>query len=241
MAEVLDALEWQMALASRTIPNAPAPTPGMKFKLLGNNAVSYDSRDVSVDVKKMTATGIISTPKVDLSNDIVIGEGIDTSVHSKNRLVLLMHQPTHPVGRDEDESGNYTVRIGEDRTTATTHFFQKSLEAEQAFRLVEMKALPGMSIGMRPKPGAVEMKNYAGQQFCVIKECLMIENSHVYFPDNPECAILAVQKGLGGRPMVDSLKQLLLPLLPAPMVWSNGATFKRKRRLWMPEIFQGAN
>jgi len=213
----LDIEQFELLLAARGVPGV-RQLEGYRVKQWPAGMVSaYTAKSVDVDVGKMCVTSRLSTPTPDLSNDIVIGKGIDDSMHQHHRLVLLQHNATMPIARAEDQDGNYTKRlIGED-TFGTSYFFQNSLESEQAFRLIEMGALPGASIKIKPKAGQIEMvrsKNGDGP-FALIKECLLFEWSHVFIPDNPEALVVAIEKGLGGKPVVDSLRQLFLPMLPA--------------------------
>lgn len=215
--------DFHLMLSSRV--NQPE-REAWRFKLLPDGLIGFDTKEVSVDVKKMTATGIISTPRLDCSREIVMGEGIDTSLHQRIPLVLLMHKKEIPVGRAEDRNTlAYTVNVTPERTTATTNFFQNSLESEQCFRAVECGALPGMSIGVRDKPGRV--KSYIDKDrmpYGVIEACWLMEYSHVVFPDNYDALVRVVQKGLGGKPLVESLRQLFVPMLPPPKIWSPGAS-----------------
>lgn len=225
MADLFETAElpfdWQMFLAGREGVNQH---PGWMVKRAGRDMASIETTEVKTDAKNMTATGVLSTPRLDQSRDIVVGLGIDTSIHRTNPLALLMHQHSSPIGRFEDKYGMYTVQTGDSKTVGTIHFFP-TIEGEQAFRLVEMKALPGMSVGIRPKPRLVRQKSDAsGMNFCVIEGCWLIEASAVYFPDNPDCLIVAVQKGLGGKPLVPSLKEMFMSMLPETKPIVNGAT-----------------
>lgn len=218
MANVIlsDAPDWQLLLAGR-IGGSLNAQPS-RLKLLPQDMVSFDALAGDaprVDVGKMAVTVCISTSGLDQSRDIVVGNGIDTAIHARNPLALFMHKATIPIGRAFSQDTGYTVQVGDEKTFATTYFFQNSPEAEQVFRLIEIGALPGASVGIRPKPGLVKQANGDdGHPYCVIEGCTLVEYSHVFFPDNPDALVVAVQKGLGK--MAPSLRECLLPLMPAP-------------------------
>lgn len=225
--QLIDNPDWSLALAARQTPDY-RHAPGHRLKLLPMDMVSVDSFATDapkIDVAKMAVTVCISTPTLDQSRDVVVGDGIDTSIHKLNPLVLFMHKPMIPVGRAVDPEGGYSVSVGGEKTYATTHFFQNSKEAEQVFRLIEMGALPGASVGIRPKPGMVkQLQGEDGVPYCVIEGCNLIEFSHVFFPDNPEALVVAVQKGLGGKALSANLMQFIMPLLPARKPVVRGAS-----------------
>lgn len=225
VSEVDDYPDWELILAGRLVPDAQ-PQPGEVIKLISPGTVALNSRhEIKADVGKMAVTVRISTPNADLAGDVVYGKGIDCRFHRMNPLVLLMHNRNNPIGRSLDEAGNYTVVTGDNETIATTYFFQKSLEAEQAFRLVEMGAIPGASIGFKPKAGMVKTKfGSDGKPYMLVSGCDLIEYSHVTIPENPETLVIAIQKGLGGKPLCEPLMQMFAPLMPAKTAWSNGAT-----------------
>jgi hypothetical protein len=178
---------------------------------------------------KMSARVVISTARPDRSDDVVETKGIDLSEHKGNPIVLLNHNKDFPIGHAEDRMGAYTVkRIGDDRMEAETFFTQATQLGEQAFQLVERKVLRGASIGFLPVLGMVE-KRVRGVHY---KAARLVEYSHLAIPDNADCLILAVEKGIGGKALCDPLLQMLRPLVPerAPVVTSGweekGGTYK---------------
>jgi hypothetical protein len=217
----MQTLDLELMLAGRR--GATPPARPWALKLLSDGVIGYESASVMAQPGKMAVTCRISTPNLDRSRDVVIGKGIDTANHARNPLALFNHARWQPVGRAMDPDGNYTVKVGDAETVATTYFFQDMFEAEQAFRLVEMGALNGASVGFRPKPNGVKVSSDDDGQLCVIEACELIEYSHVFFPDNPDCLVSAVEKGLGGRPLCPMLRDAIVPLLPARKAWSPGA------------------
>ncbi len=221
--------ELEMALSGRIVR---PPQDRWHIKLAGG-ALAYDAplpeQSTEVDAGKMAVTIRISTPRLDRSRDMVVGKGIDTSNHQLNPLALFNHDRWMPVGLAVDPSGNYQVKVGDAETTSTTYFFQggknyeHAMACEQVFRLIEMRALNGGSIGFRPKPNKTKVLSDQDGQYFVIEECELLEYSHVYFPDNPETLVVAIQKGIGGRQMAPYLRQSLEPMV-APLLGTKSVT-----------------
>ena len=131
MAHLIDHPDWQLALAARMGPGVKG-LPGHRLKMLPMDMVSYQSngsQPPTIDTGKMAVTACISTPGLDQSRDVVMGEGIDTSIHQKNPLVLFMHKPTLPIAKSFSPATGYAVTNSGDATLATAFFFQNSADS----------------------------------------------------------------------------------------------------------------
>lgn len=187
------------------------PSPRLKLLPGPGGLIGYQpaAPEVTADTGRMTALVRASCPTVDRSGDVVIAGGIDLGDHQKNPVVLLDHSRGTPVGKAESPDGAYTARLDGDALVATTHFAQGNRVAEEAFHLVATGVLRGVSVGILPK--AATPNRTGGHR---IERCLLVEYSHLTVPDNPDCLVIAVQKGLGGRPYSLPIQRLLMAATP---------------------------
>ncbi len=182
--------------------------------------LGYVLRDANATTNagKMSCRVVISTSSPDRSDDVVVTKGIDLGDHSRNPMVLLNHDRNMPVGFAEDPMGKYTVRlVGDNRLEAETYFSKATQLGEQAFQLVERKVLRGASIGFLPIAGMVQKR----ERGTMYKAAKLVEYSHLVLPDNQDCLVQAVEKGLGGKPLVTQLRDMLTPYIetrPAAVV-----------------------
>ena len=184
------------------------------YKLAGGNlAQRADSGPLTLDRRRLTATGVISTAGRDRSGDVVITQGIDLTSHQKNPCVLLEHQV--PIGQAMDPAGVYTVRLEQNQASATTFFSQSSLEAQQAFQLIDEGVLRGLSIAFKPLEFN-QLADQPGNWFPPMKflRVELLEYSHTVLPDNPDALLSAVGKRYGGKALTGALRKSLLAHCP---------------------------
>lgn len=193
----------------------------------GGLAYAIRPRNIITDPGKMSCTVTITTEAVDRSRDVVVTKGLDLSDHRKNPVALLDHNQKMPVGLAQDADGGYTCKhVGDHRIDATTFFHQHTALGEQAFRLVESGVLRGASIGFLPRPGKIEKGHDRDGGVTIYGAGSLIEYSHLVLPDNPDCLVVAVQKGFGGKRLEPELLDYLTPLIPSRPVsvvsgWDN--------------------
>ena len=92
-----------------------------------------------------TARLVITTADVDRVGDVVAPEGVDLSHYRANPVLLMGHDHKTLIGRCED----LAVEPGR-RITAKAVFHDETDDARQAWRLVKMGYLNGVSIGFNP-------------------------------------------------------------------------------------------
>jgi hypothetical protein len=195
------------------------PETPWKVKAIDGDTLTYLVPDVQVrtNAGKMSATGTITTERLDLDADIVRTKGGNLSVHERNPQVLLVHNQGLPCGKAKDPLGQYTVKmVGDGRMDTETFFHKRSRLGEEAFRLAEEEIFRGYSIGF-PRNSAIITKghNTAGQPIKIYESWTLLEYSLLPFPSNPDCLISRVEKGYGGRKLSPELDALLRPFVPA--------------------------
>jgi HK97 family phage prohead protease len=187
----------------------------------------------SSDGKEMTARFLITTPTKDRHGDVVIPDGCRDYIgeYERNPVVLLNHN------QDGMPIATSTLEFAGRGIVATAKFHGKTRESDEAFALVDCGVLRGCSIGFNPKEaeihegkleqledgGVVKFEPYIS--FTFLKWALL-EWSVVAVPANAEAVRLSLEKGVGGRPLSDSLRQYLEPMAESKKVWSPGATLK---------------
>jgi hypothetical protein len=154
-----------------------------------------------------------------------------------------------PVGKAEDEQGQYGVNVTPLLVTAATKFSQSSQFAQQVFALYAEKILRGFSVNALPIPGTwkrIEDKILPGGQR---KPCFeygqwfLKEYSATALPVNPEALATSVQRASfvdrdrltvalqSGKIISEKfhkvLQRDLSPFMLTPKVQSNGVTIKR--------------
>jgi hypothetical protein len=197
----------------------------------------------SIDAKSMSVTAILNTPAEDREGDIIEPAGIDTTLHRKNPVVFFDHwQPDKdrgvfnlPVGKSEDESGLYTVKLDGGRLIGTTYFSQKHPYGEAIFRLYEDRILRAWSVAVKiadakPRRASVRIAGYTPRH---ITKSALAEYSAVGIGCNPDALTVRLQKGFGitgpgGKDKEQVLKAALSPYTIPPATWANGWTFEAK-------------
>lgn len=185
-------------------------------------AFSLETSDypTNVDQSKMCATGLLSTNARDRVLDRVEIGGINLAAHSFNPVSLLDHGLYHalPIGKTEDENGNYTVKKIGDDLIQTTYFSQHSLMAEQVFALICEKMLRGNSIRFEN----AEYKPLQPRGRHIIS-CDLVEVTWCALPANQECVTSLLDNNIiAGKAILPELKSMLAPYRLAKKVWSNG-------------------
>ena len=201
---------------------------GYGLQMIGKDRLGYQSQQVGeiaegqIDRGKMAIQALITTEDEDRSNDLIITEGIDTTSHQSNPVVLYSHGMTLltlPIGKAEDESGKYTVERDPKALRATTYFSQSLPEAYELFGLAAEGILRGWSIGAVPietQPrGPVDANGFGPM---LVKRCELFEYSLTPTPDNRMALTEMVLKSTtGGKPMSEVLLKSFQPwLLPVP-------------------------
>lgn len=192
-----------------------------RCKLMPGDVIGYDvpKAETKVDGRKMEVKAIISVQSPDNSNDIVQTTGIDLDRHAKLPYVLRQHDRSRPpIALTKDENGKYTTGLDDaGRLVSVAKFFQDRWESEEVFRLIDIGAMGGASIGINVRGSNVEMvKDKSNRQYAFVKASELVEWSPCVIPDNKDTLIIAVQKGLGGKPLSDSLREMLMPYMPDP-------------------------
>jgi len=194
---------------------------------------TFASRPLQVDVKRMSARGLLSALVRDRQGDVVRLDGMQLHNHELNPVVLIDHGKHHalPIGKCRSPEGLYTVQYDPlaQELWQDTFFSQSSAMAEQVFRLIEEDILRGNSPGFRPietrdlpddpEEGYRAEHGPQGQYRPAGKDVLRSELCEVSWcgcPVNPEAARAAVHKSYGGKPIIPALAESLRPWLPAP-------------------------
>lgn len=189
---------------------------------LGGLGLMLRDAHPTINAGKMSCRVRISRETPDRSRDIVRAKGAVLDNHQKNPVVCVAHNRNVICGLAEDRLGAYTVKAAPDGLgwDAETFFSQNTDVGEQTFRLVESKVFRGASIGFLPVAGKVTKSHFGGADY---QQWELIEYSHLPIPDNPDCLVLAVEKGFGGKPLVPELMDILRPLVPErPVVVQGG-------------------
>lgn len=208
----------------------------------------------TVSTRDMSATCVLTTPAPDRQGDIVVPSGADFSEHRINPVVLFHHgkgQNGHlPIGKAEDRSGNYTVRLlkgqdGRDRLVGTTYFSQSNRFANDVFGLVAEDILRGVSVGFDPRddgPRNQKAVEVLGDSPTLDRPALkfnrwtLLEYSHTPIGVNREALTVAVNKSLdGSRVMHPSLLKYLRPYAsPRKTVVAVGGALPRVEKAMFP-------
>jgi hypothetical protein len=178
-----------------------------------------------IDEATMSAAFVISTADVDRSGDKVETAGIRLEHHRANPVVLWDHGKGPigklPIGKCQDDAGNYTVVIRPEEGVAVARiFFAKDLPfARDIFLLVKGGYLRGSSIGFLPLRAAI-MPGADPSDDCPplhLQETELCEVSVTAVPDNPRALKIAMTKALGGqRPSPEMLKYLEASAVTTP-------------------------
>ncbi len=197
-----------------------------RAKKLPDDSYAYlvPDAEIRVDGSKMMAHVIVSTQTMDRERDILISKGCRTANHQKIPAVLVNHRKDWPaVARAEDPDGRYTVKCHDDRVESFNWFDQHSKLGLQTFRLVESKALAGVSPGFMTIPDCVQkIKGSDGHPAFLYTAWDLVEISHCPIPMNPDALVLAVEKGFGSEALLPELKEMLLPFVPAKKAMVTG-------------------
>jgi HK97 family phage prohead protease len=134
--------------------------------------------------EELSVTGICSTPVKDADKDIVIPEGIDTSIHKLNPVVMLNHGVEHQIsiGKCESPNGEYKVWLDEDGNLCHKVYFDKGEVGREIYRLFKEKMMRGWSIGFK---GLDVEKLPPNEGRYLIKRSLLREISATPLPSNP--------------------------------------------------------
>jgi len=192
------------------------------------------TKELSVDTGKATATGIYASKSKDHVGDVLEIKGIDLSVHSKNPLILWLHSFDYrdpdgqkPIGKAEDEDGNFTVKLYDDYAEATTFFSQSTLLAAQVTALVMEKMIRGQSIGYKEKKieRIYEDDRYIGTH---LLEVTQLEISWCPIPCNPDAVRQILSRDLCGKSLSPSIRAAPSPYASPAPTWANGFTSEAK-------------
>jgi hypothetical protein len=179
----------------------------------------------AVDRSKMAVTCVLTTPAIDRQGDIIEPAGGDFSEHMTNPVVMFHHGKQHklPIGKAEDEYGNYTVRLVKSQDgpllASTTHFSQKNRFAQDVFGLIDEDILRGVSIGFDPDKGDDSVEELGPK--CPIlkrpplhfKNWKLLEYSHTPIGVHRDALTVAVHKAMDGSRSLDPrLLAMLKPL-----------------------------
>lgn len=191
---------------------------------------------VTCNESLMSAEGIFCSSNRDRQGDVLLPEGIITTQHQENPVILLDHAQQYPIpiGVARDPSGNYTVSCDPDLGIAkqTTYFSQKLPVAEQVFQLICEGILKANSIGFRPIEFQRLTPDYSqgptsSNKF--IKSCELVEVSWVGVPANADCLTTYIESGrIGGKKMDYCIKSLLEPYRIPLKAMSQGVDLSTK-------------
>jgi hypothetical protein len=193
--------------------------PGIVYKLhngtdpYGLMGMAVNDANPSINRGRMSARVRITRETPDRARDVMIASGGIVDDHKKNPTVQFQHSKTVACGRAEDPLGTYTVHKSKDGAgwDGETYFSQATKIGEQAFRLVESKAMCGASVGFMPVYGQIDKSHAGGTLY---KQWRLVEYSHVVIPEHPDCLVEAVYKGFGGQPLCPELDAILRPMCP---------------------------
>jgi hypothetical protein len=169
-----------------------------------------------IDEATMSAAFVISTADVDRSGDKVETAGIRLEHHRANPVVLWDHGKGPigklPIGKCQDDAGNYTVVIRPEEGVAVARiFFAKDLPfAKDIFLLVKGGYLRGSSMGFLPLRAAI-MPGADPSDECPplhLLETDLCEVSVTAVPDNPRALKIAMEKSLESRFVSSEIKML---------------------------------
>lgn len=158
-----------------------------------------------IDEATMSCSFVVSTQDVDRSGEIVETAGIRTESHKLNPVAMWDHGRGPigrvPIGKFEDEAGNYTVVVRPHEGIAVGRlYFSRTLAfARDLFLLIKEGCLRGASIGFRtldaePMPGHHEDEEDPPLHYREVELC---EISPTSVPDNARS--LAIRKAFEGR------------------------------------------
>jgi cell division septation protein DedD len=201
---------------------------GYGLQWIGENRIACLAKQIGtiqdgqIDTKKMAIQCVISTEDEDRSGDLILTEGIDTSQHQPNPVVLYSHGMSlnKPIGKAEDETGKYTVTREPQMLRSVTYFSQTLPEAYELFGLAAEGILRGWSIGAVPVETEPRTTASFGNGSLLVKRCELFEYSLTPTPDNRLALTERVLKSeTGGKQLLPTLLKCFQPwLLPMPRV-----------------------
>jgi ADP-ribose pyrophosphatase YjhB (NUDIX family) len=205
--------------------------PGYAYTLKnGKAAIDYvATSDITIDKSRMSASGIFVSPRLDRQGDVIEMSGIRTENHRTNPVVLWDHgqgkgeEDQLPIGKTEDEYGQYTVTLTDEHGIAKTYFSQSLRRASQVFGLICEKILRAQSIGfdvIKTEPLYFERRRMGNH----LREIEMVETSWTAIGANPDAVRSAMCKNWDGKPLDCGLLASLEPFAARLKAWAPGAT-----------------
>lgn len=161
-----------------------------------------------------THMATLSTPAVDLDDEVVLPKGIDFTVFKKNPLAYFGHAwRGFPIGNWKDwvvsHSGLKATLDIVPRPNDKPK--EQSWEADDVNYLVHRKVLRGVSIGFkrleqsRPEPKEIEKNPEWSRARTILRSCLLLEASVVPMPCNHEAWLKEVSQGSVSKSMLEVL------------------------------------
>lgn len=164
----------------------------------------------SIDAEAFELEAVVSTPRIDRDEEIVLTSGIDTADYLKNPLLLWGHKWG---GRAEDVVGK-CIKLTKTATELTARFryaVKSNPFAKQVWDLVAEGFINSFSIGFMPGKYVTRWSDPAeilalpefarkalleDRCWCVHTKSSLVEISQCVVPSNADCIVLAEQKGL---------------------------------------------
>jgi hypothetical protein len=191
----------------------------------------------TVDEAHACATFVITTPRRDRHGDIVVPTGCVPHLanYERNPRVFFSHQ-SHclPVASARDpQTGALALWVSENEVRSTAYFHCQTRESEEVFALIACGELQCCSVGFVPHAAEIFGPETEGsddgeyvvfdQGGCKFIDWDLLEWSIVPVPANPDAIALRLAKGIGNRPLTESVRQLLEPYAPPPKAWTTGS------------------
>lgn len=191
----------------------------MITKAIAGIAPTFDDDNCAV-------AGWLSAPTIDHSGEFIDGKAFDLARHKSIPLLLWQHDvKTPPIGKWEDEAGNYTVSAqpypGGGHGLYGTAYFAKDARnplARTIHSLYAEKILRGFSVGFRapdPKPAMIGRQKALKYEMAELLEC-----SCVSMPENQHALAKVVYKGVvAGERIPEQVLLRLKSCVPAVKIF----------------------
>lgn len=175
---------------------------------------SVTTKSESVDESKRSEVSIITTNSLDMQGDVVIANGIDRTLFSRNPIVCLSHDMAVQCGNCEWIKPIENGLKAQTKYPAKPGWFEgKDWVPDHVFAMIQSGLMLGKSIGFVAtnirKAKSEELKtNPEWKDAQVIDGAILLEYSCCVSGVNQDALVLAINKGLKVNPKLLGLQGL---------------------------------
>jgi hypothetical protein len=170
-----------------------------------------------VDLEKMSATAIITTPAVDRVGEVVMPDGGYFTDYARNPVVLWNHGFTGlsmPIAKCEGPDGKLALNLLPDAIEGTSYFTTITPESYQIFGLIAEEIIRATSIHFEPVAFKRE-QGQSGDEVTIFTAWKLREWSWCDIGCNPEAVRKALDRGrIGEDAMLPAIAKMLRPHAP---------------------------